>query len=162
MTLELTSECMLRAMVPVSVQIGEVARRTGLTVDAIRFYEKSGLLSRPMRTQGGFRLYQEREIADLEFIRKAQQLGFSLNEIRELFSIQRHPHEVCSHVRGLIAQKLGVIRAKMAELQGMEMELAAALRQCRTALRKPSGHQDSCPVLEAIAKPGRKRNRHED
>jgi MerR family mercuric resistance operon transcriptional regulator len=115
-----------------------------------------------MRTQGGFRLYQEREIADLEFIRKAQQLGFSLDEIRELFSIQRHPPEVCVHVRDLIAQKLEVIRAKMAELQGMETELAAALRQCRTALRQPSKHQDSCPVLEAIAKPGRKRKKHEN
>lgn len=71
-----------------SLQIGQVAQRTGLSVDAIRFYEKSGLLARPARTQGGYRLYEEREVADLEFIQKAQQLGFSLNEIRELFSIQ--------------------------------------------------------------------------
>ena len=85
-----------------SLQIGRVAQKTGLSVDAIRFYEKSGLLPRPARTQGGYRLYEEREIADLEFIQKAQQLGFSLNEIRELFSIQRHPHEVCEHVRDLI------------------------------------------------------------
>ena len=90
-----------------SLQIGQVAQKTGLSVDAIRFYEKSGLLPRPARTQGGYRLYEEREVADLEFIQKAQQLGFSLNEIRELFSIQRHPHEVCVHVRDLIAQKLG-------------------------------------------------------
>jgi DNA-binding transcriptional MerR regulator len=143
-------------MEAVPLQIGQVAQRTGLSVDAIRFYEKSGLLPRPTRTQGGYRLYQEREIADLEFIQKAQRLGFSLHEIRELFSIQRHPPEVCIHVRDLIAQKLEVIRAKVAELERMEMELAGALRRCRTALRQPSKHQDSCPVLEAIAKPGRK------
>jgi DNA-binding transcriptional MerR regulator len=137
----------------VSLQIGQVAQKTGLSVDAIRFYEKSGLLPRPARTQGGYRLYQEREVADLEFIQKAQQLGFSLNEIRELFSIQRHPHEVCIHVRDLIAQKLGVVRAKIAELQRLETELAGALRQCRTALQEPSKHQDSCPVLEEITKP---------
>jgi MerR family transcriptional regulator, mercuric resistance operon regulatory protein len=136
-----------------SLQIGQVAHKTGLSVDAIRFYEKSGLLARPMRTQGGYRLYQEREIADLEFIQKAQLLGFSLNEIRELFSIQRHPHEVCVHVRDLIAQKLGIVRAKIAELKRLETQLARALRQCRTALRQPSKHQDSCPVLEAITKP---------
>src|ERR1700743_504544 len=115
-----------------SMQIGRVAQKTGLSVDAIRFYEKSGLLPRPARTQSGYRLYEEREIADLEFIQKAQQLGFSLNEIRELFAIQPPPHEVCEHVRDLIAQKLAVVRAKIAELQGMEAELAGALRQCRT------------------------------
>jgi DNA-binding transcriptional MerR regulator len=135
-----------------SLRIGQVAQRTGLSVDAIRFYEKSGLLARPARTQGGYRLYQEREVADLEFIQKAQRLGFSLNEIRELFSIQRHPPEVCVHVRDMIAQKLGVVRAKIVELQRLEMDLAGGLRQCRTALRRPSKHQDSCPVLEAITK----------
>ena len=137
------------------LQIGKVAQKTGLSVDAIRFYEKSGLLPRPARTQGGYRLYDEREIADLEFIQKAQQLGFSLNEIRELFSIQRHPHEVCEHVRDLIAQKLAVVRGKIAELQEMETELAGALGQCRTALRRPAKHRDSCPVLEAIATPSK-------
>src|SRR6266699_4373763 len=106
------------------LQIGQVAEKTGLSIDAIRFYEKAGLLPRPARTEGGYRLYQEQEVADLEFIQKAQQLGFSLNEIRELFSIQRHPHEVCEHVRDLITQKLGVVRAKIAELQAMETELA--------------------------------------
>ena len=159
LTLELAPDCMLGVMGIASLQIGQVAHKTGLSVDAIRFYEKSGLLPRPMRTQGGYRLYQEREIADLEFIQKAQQLGFSLNEIRELFSIQRHPHEVCVHVRDLVAQKLGIVRAKIAELQRMETELAGALRQCRTALRQPSKHQDSCPVLEAITKPRRQRKK---
>lgn len=130
-----------------TLQIGQVARKTGLTIDAIRFYEKAGLLPRPSRTQGGYRLYQDGEVADLEFIQKARRLGFSLSEIRELFSIQRHPDEVCGHVRDLIAQKLGVVRAKIAELQRMEIELAGALRQCRTALRQPTKHQDSCPVL---------------
>lgn len=74
-----------------SLHIGKVANRTGLTVDAIRFYEKTGLAPRPARTEGGYRLYHEREVADLEFIQKAQQLGFSLNEIRELLSIRAPP-----------------------------------------------------------------------
>src|SRR5580658_3295200 len=143
----------------VSLQIGQIAQKTGLSVDAIRFYEKAGLLPRPARTQGGYRLYQEQEVADLEFIQRAQQLGFSLNEIRELFSIQRHPHEVCEHVRDLIAQKLAVVRGKIAELRAMETELAGALRQCRTALRQPAKHRDCCPVLEAIANPSPKRRK---
>ena len=136
-----------------SLQIGQVAQKTGLSVDAIRFYEKSGLLPRPARTPGGYRLYEEREVADLEFIQKAQQLGFSLNEIRELFSIQRNPNEICVHVRDLIAQKLTVVQAKITDLQKLELELAGAMRQCRTALRRRSNHRDCCPVLEAISKP---------
>ena len=141
-----------------SLQIGQLAKRTGLTVDAIRFYEKSGLLPRPARTAGGYRLYHEREVADLEFIQKSQQLGFSLNEIRDLFSIQRHPNEACAHVRNLIAAKLAVVRAKIAELQKLEVDLAGAYRKCGTALRKPSKQRDCCPVLKEIgmARPQRK------
>jgi DNA-binding transcriptional MerR regulator len=141
-----------------SLQIGQVAKKTALTIDAIRFYEKSELLPRPARTEGGYRLYQERQIADLEFIQRAQQLGFSLNEIRELFSIQRRPNEACAHVRDLIAAKLVVVRTKIADLQELEMDLAGAWRQCRAALRKPSKHRDCCPVLREISAPrlGRK------
>ena len=139
-------------MAAASLQIGQVARKTGLSIDAIRFYEKAGVVPRPARTQGGYRLYQESEVADLEFIQRAQQLGFSLNEIRELFSIQRHPEETCLHVRDLIAQKLGVVRGKIAELQRMETELASALRQCRKALRTSPKHPETCPVLVEIAK----------
>ena len=141
---------MLRC-VQAALQIGPVAKKTGLTVDAIRFYEKSGLLPRPTRTEGGYRLYQEREVADLQFIQRAQQLGFSLTEIRELSSIQRHPNEACAHVRDLIAAKLGVVRAKIADLEKLESDLAGALRQCRTALRKPSKRSECCPVLKEIS-----------
>lgn len=135
----------------VPLQIGQVAEKTGLSVDAIRFYEKAGLLPRPARTPGGYRLYQEREVADLEFIQKAQRLGFSLNEIRELFSIQRHPDEVCVHVRDLIAQKLSIVRSKIIELQALESELSGALRQCRKAIRQRTKHDDSCPVLKELS-----------
>ena len=149
---------MLEGMAP-PLQIGEVAKRTGLTVDAIRFYEKSGLLQHPARTEAGYRLYQQQEVADVEFIQRAQQLGFSLNEIRELFSIQRHPDEACSHVRDLIAAKLNVVRAKIADLQKLEKDLGGALRLCRTALRKPVKQGKCCPVLNEIRMPARERKK---
>lgn len=133
------------------MQIGQVSQKTGLSIDAIRFYEKSGLLPRPARTLGGYRLYQDQEVADLEFIQKAQQLGFSLNEIRELFSIQRHPQEACSHVQEMIAQKLAVVLSKIEELQTLEAGLTGALKKCRKALRQPAQHEESCPVLQEIA-----------
>src|SRR6266481_4363245 len=124
------------------LQIGQVAQKTGLSVDAIRFYEKAGPLPRPARTEGGYRLYHQREIADLAFIQRAQRLGFSLGEIRQLFSIQRHPQQVCVHVRDLIEQKLAVVRAKIDELQKLEEGLAGALKECRKALRQPAKHPD--------------------
>ena len=141
------------------LRIGQVARSTGLTIDAIRFYEKAGLLPRPARTEGGYRLYQQREMADLEFIQKAQQLGFSLHEIRELLSIQRHPQEACAHVQDLIVQKLAVVRRKIDELRNVETGLAAALEQCRKALRHRANQSHPCPVLLEIgaARPERRR-----
>ena len=135
------------------MQIGEVAQKTGLSVDAIRFYEKEGLVPRPARTQGGYRLYRQGEVADLQFIQKAQQLGFSLKEIRELFSIQRHPQEACGHVRDLIAQKLAVVRGKIEELRTIEAGLSGALQKCTKALHQPAKHQDCCPVLQEITSP---------
>jgi DNA-binding transcriptional MerR regulator len=142
-----------------TLQIGEVARKTGISVDAIRFYEKAGLLSPPARTKGGYRLYQQRELADIEFIQKAQQLGFSLKEIHELFSIQRHPQEACEHVRDLITQKLAVVRNKLRELQVFELGLAGALKQCRKALLHSAEHPDCCPVLRDIATARSRRKR---
>jgi MerR family mercuric resistance operon transcriptional regulator len=140
-------------MGPGAMQIGEVAQKTGLSVDAIRFYERAGLVPKPARTRGGYRLYHANQVADLEFIQKAQLLGFSLNEIRELFSIQRQTEETCVHVRDLIELKLGVVRGKLTELQRLETELTAALRRCRKALRGPLKHSDACPVLKEIAAP---------
>ena len=74
---------------PQGLQIGTLALQTGLTVDAIRFYEKSGLLKRPARTEGGFRLFRQEDALDLRFIQEAQELGFSLQEIRELLILRR-------------------------------------------------------------------------
>src|SRR5258708_20162471 len=125
--------------------MGQVAGSSGLSIDAIRFYEKAGLLPRPARTEGGYRLYQQREMADLEFIQKAQQLGFSLHEIRELLSIQRHPQEACAHVQDLIVQKLAVVRRKIDEIRNVETGLAAALEQWRKALRHRANQSHPLP-----------------
>ena len=133
------------------LRIGQVSQKTGLSVDAIRYYEKEGLLLRPVRTSGGYRMYSAPEVADLEFIQRAQQLGFSLSEIRELLSIQRHPHEACADVRELIAQKLVVVRQRIAELQRLEAGLLDALTRCGKALRAKGKHRESCPVLHDMA-----------
>src|SRR5579884_2217193 len=70
------------------IRIGKVSQATGLSIDTIRFYEKRGLLDRPLRSEGGFRLFDAEDIQRMQFIRRAQQLGFSLAEIRELRALE--------------------------------------------------------------------------
>jgi len=134
------------------LQIGRVARETGLTVDAIRFYEKQRLLRRPLRTEGGFRLFTPQDVQHIHFIRRAQQLGFSLNEIRELLILQTGDVAACSHVRDLLKAKLSSVREKLAELQKLENQLAADLKKCERALRRgETATNECCPVLDEIA-----------
>lgn len=118
------------------VQIGKASEKTGLTVDTIRFYEKERLLREPPRSEGGYRLYSERDIEHLLFIRKAQELGFSLAEIRELLLIQDERVEACTHVRDLIHQRLSSVREKIQALEKLEHRLLEASRKCTDALTR--------------------------
>ena len=140
-------------MASTGIQIGKVSEQTGLSVDAIRFYEKQRLLDRPPRTEGGFRLFSGLDIQRIQFIRRAQRLGFSLPEIRELLLLQRDQPETCSHVRDLLRAKVAAIRAKIRELEAFEAELAKSLRRCERQL-KASGnsHRGRCPMLAEIAR----------
>jgi DNA-binding transcriptional MerR regulator len=131
-----------------TMQIGEAAKRTALTVDAIRFYEKRSLLAKPPRTAGRFRLYSDDDVARLDFIRQMQGLGFSLREVRQLLDLRGHPLSACHEVRDLLETKLKEVRGKISELQTLEQELALDFRKCnlepkRRGKRRPRG----CPVL---------------
>ena len=126
------------------MRIGTVASRIGLSVDAIRFYERSALLPSPPRTQGGFRQYGETEVETLEFIRGVQRLGFTLGEVRELLNLRRSRLQPCAPVRRRLEQKLAHVKAKLADLEKLERELCMALRTCNKELRKRSAH---CPFL---------------
>ena len=138
---------------PQGVQIGKLARDTGLSVDAIRFYEKEGLLRKPPRSQGGFRLYTARDVDHLHFIRCAQELGFSLAEVRELLLIQNKNTHACTQVRDFIHQKLASVRQKMNDLKKLEHSLKAALGECEKALeRDDMDPHECCPVLEELAR----------
>ena len=97
------------------IQIGRVSQQTGLSVDAIRFYEKQRLLEQPARTEGGFRLFHAEDVDRIQFIRRAQQLGLSLQEIRELLLLQGDDTETCSHVRDLLRAKVRTVREKVRE-----------------------------------------------
>ncbi len=141
---------MSREHASVEFQIGSVASRSGLTVDTIRFYEKQGLIAKPSRSEGGFRLYTEAAIERLSFVSRAQTLGFSLEEIRELLVLRNAGGEACSHVHDLLDQKLTVIHAKITELRRLERHLKEAKGRCDRELATEC--VGSCPVIEEITR----------
>jgi MerR family copper efflux transcriptional regulator len=126
------------------MHIGVVAKKIGLSVDAIRFYERNALLPRPPRTQGGFRQYAESDVETLAFIRRVQGLGFKLSEIRSLLTLRGNRLQPCAPVRRRLEEKLSDVRHKLADLHKLEHELRLALRSCNRELRKRSAH---CPIL---------------
>src|SRR6267143_7183757 len=126
------------------MQIGTVAKKIGVSVDAIRFYERKSLLPRPPRTQGGFRQYGESDVDTVGFIRIAQGLGFALKEVRELLDLRRSCLQPCAPVRRRLEQKLADVRRKLFDLEKLEKELRLTLRSCNKEIRKQSAH---CPLL---------------
>ncbi len=127
------------------MQIGIVAKKAGLSVDAIRFYERNALLPRPPRTEGGFRQYDERDVETLVFIRRVQRLGFKLREIGGLLSLRGNRLQPCAPVRRRLEEKLADAEQKLADIKRLEHELRLALRSCNRELRKRSAH---CPILK--------------
>src|SRR5215471_12837144 len=124
-----------REAVSHAAKIGQLADETGLSIDTIRFYEKQGLLKRSPRTEGGFRLFGLSDIETLKFVRKAQELGFSLNEIRELLILRSDHVPACSHVKELLEQKLAAVEQRINELQDLERSLKRALQKCKRELK---------------------------
>lgn len=135
------------------MHIGEMAEQTGVSVDAIRFYERNGLLLRPQRSEGGFRLYSGDDLLTLQFIRSLQTLGFSLHEIREFLSLRINDLRACSEVRKRLGHKLKDIHAKRVALGKLEGELKGVLKKCNAQLKRRGPKNGRCPVLTGIEKP---------
>lgn len=132
-----------------TIQIGELAKRTTLTVDAIRFYERRRLLPKAIRSPGGFRLYSTDDIERLHFVRQMHGLGFSLREVRELIGLRTHNVDACESVRERLKRKLADVRAKLHEVQKLESELTNDLKKCNKELKHLERHAArACPVLE--------------
>ena len=126
------------------MQIGIVAKKIGLSVDAIRFYERNGLLPRPPRTEGGFRRYGDSDLETLAFVRRVQGLGFKLSEIRGLLRLRGNRLQLCAPVQRRLQEKLGEVQRKLSDLHKLEHELQLALRSCNRELHRRNAH---CPIL---------------
>lgn len=109
------------------LKIGEVARRTGIGIETLRFYERSGLLKPPARTMSGYRVYDDEAIERLDFIKRAQTLGFTLDEIRQIINESAGGVSPCADVRSIMKRRLKELDERMAVMKRYRDELAEML-----------------------------------
>lgn len=126
--------------------IGEVSRQTGLSADTLRYYERIGLLGPVGRDDGGRRRYRPTDIERLEFINRAKQMDFSLDEISALLHLRDEPQNVQSRVRSLAKNKLDAIALRIGELSVLRDELTLLLNLCADA-------EAGCPILDSLSRP---------
>ena len=128
------------------LSIGKIAKQAGVSVETIRFYERKGLLQEPRRKESGYRQYQEEDVRKLVFIQHAKNLGFSLNEIRDLMSLQTDSRSTSREVKDMAEHKLQDIEEKIKMLQRMRKTLQHLVDKC-----PGKGPTSECPILDALA-----------
>jgi Hg(II)-responsive transcriptional regulator len=125
--------------------IGQVAHRASVGVETVRFYEREGLLEEPERRASGYRQYSEEAVKQIRFIKRAQQLGFSLKEIAALLTLRVDGRTECSQVKERAAVKLAEVEQKIAELQRIRQVLLQVASLC-----EGEGPKSRCPLLDAL------------
>ncbi len=129
-----------------SMKIGEVSQASGISIEALRFYERSGLLGKPMRSQSGYRMYDEGILERLTFIKKAQTLGFSLEEIKKIINDAQSGASPCDDVREIVRRRLKEVEERIKEMQRYRKELTNTLEEWDEVGRAP-GH--ICGLIES-------------
>ena len=131
-------------------RIGELSAQSGLSRDALRYYERLGLMPRARRTSGGFRLYPSGTLDRIRFIKQAQLHGLTLREIRELLGFQDgRGRERCRQVQNLLTRKLDDVDARLQQLQEFRHTLRDYLSQCERALGRAT--DEDCPVVRDLS-----------
>lgn len=126
------------------LSIGELAAATGVGVETIRFYERRGLMAQPPKPASGYRRYPADTARQVRFIKRAQGLGFTLDEIGGLLELDQA--QACGETRALAERKLALIELKLAGLSAMRDALARLVRECA-----PGAGAASCPIIDALA-----------
>jgi len=132
-----------------ALTIGQVADAAEVNIQTIRYYERRGLFPKPRRTPSGYRQYAEDAVGRIRFIKHAQELGFSLQEIQELLGLRVKRGAACDAVERKTRHKVEVVEQKIRNLQRMRRTLEQLAEAC--AARRPT---DECPILEALADHG--------
>ena len=128
------------------IKIGELATRTGATVETIRYYEKEKLLPEPTRSQGNYRLYNEAHFERLQFILHCRTLDMTLDEVRTLLQYRDKPDENCGEVNVLLDEHIAAVETRMEELVQLKQHLLALRQKCAADVAA-----ESCGILHALA-----------
>ncbi len=127
------------------LSIGQLARKSGVNVETIRYYERRGLLPAPPRGRSGYRHYSPRDIQRVRFIKRAQRLGFTLKEVSELLQLKVDPQTTCADVRRRAEIKMAEIDQRILELHAMRQALSKLATSC-----PGSGPSAECPILDVL------------
>lgn len=128
-----------------TLTIGKLAERGGVNLETIRYYEREGLMLPPPRKESGHRAYSLSAVRRLRFIKRTQELGFSLAEIKELLALRRDPDQLCTDVVRQIDTKTREIEEKIAHLKAIRRALLRMRDSCEGAC-----HVSECPILESL------------
>lgn len=129
----------------VTLRTGEVAAKAGVNVQTLRYYERRGLLREPTRRRSGYREYAPDAVRLIRFIKRAQELGFTLNEVEELLRLRSDDESACSEVRSAAETKIDDIEQKIRHLRAMKRALGVLAASCAR-----EGAPRHCPILEAL------------
>ena len=129
-----------------SMTRSEVAERTGVNSETLRYYEERGLIPDPPRSASGYRLYDESYVRRLRFIGRAKQLGFTLEEIKSLLELRAGPDATCQDVKARAEEKVSEVQEKMADLRRIKSALASLVEMCDGG----DGPTGACPILDAM------------
>lgn len=130
-------------------RIGELAKQTGVSPDTLRFYERIGLVHPIARSEGGYRLYGVEAIRRLNFIKQAQALGLTLEEIRAVLEVMEEGRPPCADVRRVLRQKVALLERRIAELTALRNALAERLRWAEAHPDPACDGQDHCVYLDS-------------
>ena len=126
------------------LSIGLLSKRTRVNTETIRYYERIGMLPKPSRTAGGHRLFADEHQQRLIFIRRARELGFSLDQVRALLGLTGGRRMTCAKVKGITEQHIADIRQRVKDLKHIERVLTEMVAHC------PGGEKPDCPILNAL------------
>ncbi len=126
------------------MQIGDLSRLTGVNIETIRYYERAGVLPLPSRQANGRRRYGDNDVCRLGFIRNARELGFDLENVRKLISLQEDPKASCEEASSIAQCQLDAVESKITRLMALKEELARMIHEFKRELI------DDCRVIEAL------------
>ena len=130
------------------MRIGQLAARAGVSIDTVRYYERAGLVPPPSRTAAGYRIYPLDTVGRLRFIRRAKDLGFSLEEIRDLLILSDRRDSGVAAVRRIASHRLADVEARLDELTALRDGLKHLVDAC-----PGHGDPDACPILNSLMRP---------